>query len=342
MAAARQRIWGVLVALMAIATLTGCSTTNLEIPWPQPTWHLKTSHPSYAAADDICPQGQGPRGLDCRSKAPGYKACMKRHLVKNSAKLCQQALIVRIECRSGERAIFHTEQVCASSFESYLSCRTGTPKRSDHVCATGEREFLRCPGYFDPASNFDCVKARDAYYDCRDDTRGEYRLCSTYIEIVDVCYALRVSCSDLLDKYLICGSGWSSPNECAFGATMRVNCLHELKAGVFLQAATCDSIWSNHLRDCAGRNGMKVDGPTPCTGGANWNEISYSICEKQGDSAEVVGVDYVNPEGRNYRLPVCWAPKSENNHMLEEAEHAIGRRSVRVIHRLGETRYESM
>ncbi|WP_433217198.1 hypothetical protein [Microtetraspora malaysiensis] len=267
---------------------------------------------------------------------------MKRHPAKNSAKLCQQALIVRIECRSGELSIFNSGPDCASSFESYVSCRTGTPKRSDDVCAAGEREFLRCPLDFDPDSNFDCVKARDAYYDCRDDTRVDYMFCSTYIEVLGVCHTLRVTCSDLLDKYLTCGIEGSSPNECAFGVNMRVNCLHDLKAGIFRQIATCDSIWSDHLRDCSGLDGLNVDGPTPCTGGVSWNQASYSICEKQGDSAETVGVDYVNPKGKNYRLPVCWAPKSENQYMDKEAEHAIGGRSVRVIHRLGETRYESM
>ncbi|MFF4779641.1 hypothetical protein [Microtetraspora fusca] len=269
---------------------------------------------------------------------------MKRHPAKNSAMLCQQALIVRIECRFGDLSIFNSGQDCASSFESYVSCRTGTPKRSDDVCAAGEREFLRCPeGNFDPDSNFDCAKARDAYYDCRDDTRGDETFCSEYIEVVGVCHALRVSCSDLLDKYLTCVIEGPSPNECAFGLNMRVNCLHDLETGIFLQIATCDSIWSDHLRDCSGRDESSTDGPTPCTHATGWNKASYSICEKQGDSVGTVGVDYVNPEDRdNYRLPVCWAPKSENRYMDEEAEHAIGGRSVRVIHRLGETRYEPM
>ncbi|WP_143737030.1 hypothetical protein [Microbispora sp. GKU 823] len=268
---------------------------------------------------------------------------MKRHPVKNSAMLCQQALVVRIECRFGERAIFHSGQDCASSFDSYISCRTGTPKRSDDVCAGGEREFLRCPGNFDPASDFNCVKARDAYYDCRGDTRGDDIICATYIEVVSVCRTLRVNCSDLRDKYLTCTTEWPSPNECAFGLNMRVNCLRDLHAGIFLQIATCDSIWSDHLRDCAGIKGLNVDSSTPCTHAANWNEASYSICEKHGDSAETVGVDYVNPKDRNNdRLPVCWAPQSEKHHVEEEAEHAIGGRSVRVIHRFGDTRYESM
>ncbi|GIH60882.1 hypothetical protein Msi02_16990 [Microbispora siamensis] len=106
---------------------------------------------------------------------------------------------------------------------------------------------------------------------------------------------------------------------------MRVNCLRDLHAGIFLQIATCDSIWSDHLRDCAGIKGLNVDSSTPCTHAANWNEASYSICEKHGDSAETVGVDYVSPKDRNNdRLPVCWAPQSENRHMEEEAEHAIG------------------
>ncbi|WP_433422626.1 hypothetical protein ACQP1V_13510 [Microtetraspora malaysiensis] len=239
---------------------------------------------------------------------------MKRHPVKNSATLCQQALIVRIECRRGELAIFFGEYDCASSFESYLSCRMGKPKRSDDVCAAAERALLRCPGSFGPGSfgpdiDFDCVKARDAYYDCRDDTRSDYMFCSTYIEILGVCHTARVSCSDLLDKYLACAHEGLSPNECAFGSNMRIGCLHDLKAGTFRQIATCDSIWRDHLRDCSGLNGLRVDGPTPCTGGATWYEVSYSICEKQGDSAETVRVDYVSAEDNNYRPPICWVPK---------------------------------
>lgn len=345
MAAARRWIWGVLVAVTAVSILTGCSSTAItsDNPWPQPTWHRQIGPDARFAADDLCPKGRGPRGLDCRSKAPGYESCMKRHPVQNSAMLCQQALIVRIECRFGKRVTFHDEQDCASSFDSYVACRTGTPQRSDDVCAAGEREFLRCPENFDPGGDFDCVKARDAYYDCRGDTRGDDIDCSTYIEVVGVCHALRVSCSGLLDEYLTCTDEGSSPNECAFGSNMRLNCLHDLKAGVFLQTSTCDSIWSDHLRNCSGTKGLEVGGPTPCTHSANWNEASYSICERRGDSADTVGVAYVNPkDGSNYRLPVCWAPEGDNHHMDEEAEHAIGERVLRVIHRLGRTRYESM
>ncbi|MEN3534346.1 hypothetical protein AAH991_04455 [Microbispora sp. ZYX-F-249] len=334
-----------LVAVTAVAILTGCSSTAItsDIPWPQPTWHREISPNARSAADDLCPKGSGPRGLDCRSKAPGYEACMQRHPAKNSAMLCQQALVVRIECRFGERAIFHDEHDCASSFESYISCRTGIPKRSDDVCAAGEREFLRCPEDLDRTGDFDCAKARDAYYDCRGDARSDDIYCSTYIEVVGVRHALRVSCSGLLDKYLTCTAGGLSPNECAFGSYMRLNCLRDLRSGVFLQISTCDSIWSDHLKDCSGTKGLGFDGPTSCTHAANWNEASYSICERRHDSADTVGVAYVNPkDGSNHRLPLCWASKGENHHMDAEAEHAIGDRVLRVIHRLGETRYESM
>ncbi len=344
MVAVEWRIRGVLVALMAIVALAGCSTTATppKVPRSQPSWHSLGGDNSRVAADDLCPRGKGPRGLDCRSKSSGYGACVKRHLVKNSAILCQQALIVRIECRFGERATFHSGQDCASSFESYLSCRTGSSSRSDDVCAEGEREFLRCPGYFDPASNFDCVKARNSYYKCRDDARGEDIFCSTYIEVLGLCHTLRVGCSDLLDKYLVCTSGGLSPNECAFGLNKRINCLRDLGDGIFRQASTCDSIWRDFIRDC-GKSGLDMNGPTPCTGGTGWSRASYSICEKQGEPAETVGVAYVYPLYLgDARMHVCWAPRGEQRPMAEMAMQASGEHGVRAIYRHGETTYEPM
>ncbi|GAA3079437.1 hypothetical protein [Streptosporangium carneum] len=346
MAAARRRIRVFLVVFAAVSILVGCSTTTTapSISRPQPTWHeIHSDRDSHVAADDVCPKGRGPRGLDCRSKAPGYRECVERLSTDDSSTVCQQALIVRVECSSGERSSFHSGQDCASSFESYVSCRTGTPKRSDDVCAGGEREFLRCPDGFDPASGFDCVRARDAYYECRGDTRGDDLSCPTYLEVLGTCRALGVNCSGLLDKYLGCGVEGLSPNECAFGLNMRVNCLRDLKTGVFLRIATCDSAWDRLLKNCSGSRGLDFDASTPCTRGANWDEVSYSICEKQGDPAETVGVGYANPlDGDNYRLPVCWAPEDRDHRMDKAAEHSIGERSVRAVHRLGETRYESM
>ncbi|MDP9865887.1 MULTISPECIES: hypothetical protein [Streptosporangium] len=263
--------------------------------------------------------------------------------MKTSATLCQQALIVRIECRFGERAPFRGGEDCARSFDSYLACRTGTPSRSDEVCAAGERELSRCPGHFDPAADFDCVKARDAYYECRDDGRGDDAFCSTYIEVLGLCQTLRVGCSDLLDKYLVCAGEDLSPNECAFGLNMRINCLRDLGDGIFRQTATCDSVWRDSIRDCGGTRGLEADGPTPCTGGANWYAASYSICEKQGEPAETVGVAYVYPlsEGASH-TPVCWAPEDGDRPMIEAATHASGGWGVRAIYHHGETRYGPM
>lgn len=343
MVVAGWRIRGLLVALMVLGVLTGCSPTAApsKIPRSQPSWHFMGDSGPGVPADDICPRGKGPRGLDCRSKAPGYKSCVKRHPMKTSATLCRQALIVRIWCRFGERAAFRSGNYCAASFDSYLSCRTGTPSRSDGVCAAGEREFSRCPGHFDPASDFDCVKARDAYYECRDDGRGDDAFCSTYIEVLGLCHTLRVGCSDLLDKYLGCVRAGLSPNECAFGVTMRLSCLRERGDGVFRQAATCDSVLRNSMRDCVGEKGLEVDGPTPCTSGANWNAASYSICEEQGEPAETVGVAYVYPSNGGIDR-VCWAPEDVTRLMAEAASHASSGRGVRVVHRHGETRYEPM
>ncbi len=343
MVSAGWRIGGFLVALLAIVTLAGCSadTAPPQIPRTQPSWHLLVDDDLRTAADDLCPEGKGPTGLDCRSVAPGYDTCLKRHQVKNAATLCQQALIVRIECRYGLRGSFHNDRYCAASVESYLSCRTGSPRRSDEVCAAGEREFLRCPGYFDPASNFDCVKARDAYYECRDDARGDQAFCSTYIEVLGLCRTLRVDCSGLLDKYLVCASEGLSPNECAFGLNMRINCLRDLADGVFRQVATCDSIWRDAVRDCNGMQGLEVDGPTPCTGGADWQTASYSICEKQGEPAETIGVAYLLEDGVD-RIPVCWASTDDRGSIVEAATDVSGARGVRVVYQHGETNYEPL
>ncbi|MFC4112351.1 hypothetical protein [Nonomuraea zeae] len=341
--AAGWRIRGLLVALLAIVALAGCSTgtTLPQVPRSQPSWHPLAGDDSRAAADDVCPKGKGPRGLDCRSVAPGYDTCTKRHQVKGSATLCQQALIVAIECRYGEQAIFHSGEDCAASGESYLACRTGSPRRSDEVCAAAEKAFSRCPGDFDPASDFDCLKAREAYYECRADARGDGQFCSTYIVVLGSCRTLRVDCADLLDKYLVCASEGLSPNECAFGLNMRTNCLRDLKDGVFQQIATCDSLWRNAIRDCDGMRGLDVDGPTPCTGGANWDAASYSICEKQGPSSETVGVAYLM-DGGSYRMPICWVPENEKHSVSAAAMDAAGVRGVRVEYRHGETRFEPL
>ncbi|WP_386155780.1 hypothetical protein [Streptosporangium vulgare] len=328
---------------MAIVVLAGCSTTATPpaIPRAQPSWYSVNEPDTGAVAREVCPKGDGPGDVDCRSKVPGYDTCVRRHPAKTSATLCKQALIVRVGCRFGERGAFNNEKACAASFDSYLSCRTGTPVRSDEVCAAGEREFSRCPPTFDPAGGFDCVKARDAYYECRDDRRGDDTFCSTYIEVLGLCHTLRVGCSDLLDRYLGCADEDLSPNECAFGLTMRLNCLRDLGDGVFRQAATCDSVWRGSIRDCGGRQSLDTDGPTPCTGGRNWNTASYSICEKLGDPAETVGVAYVYSTSVG-RTPVCWAPEDGARPMTEAAERAFGERGVRLVHRHGETRHEPM
>ncbi len=344
----RSRIRGALVALMALVVLAGCSTTAAPptVPRAQPSWHPLNDPDTGAVAEELCPKGDGPRGVDCRSKVPGYDTCVKRHPAKTSATsatLCRQALIVQVGCRFGEQAVFNDGKACAASFESYLSCRTGTPVRSDEVCAAGEREFARCPLTFDPASGFDCVKARDAYHECRDDRRGDDPFCSTYIEVLGSCHTLRVGCSGLLDEYLVCVDEDLSPNECAFGLTMRTNCLRDLKDGIFRQTATCDSIWRGSLRDCGGTQGLDVDGPTPCTGGGAWRTSSHSICEKSGEPAETVGVAYVYPSSAAVgRMPVCWAPEDGARPMIEAAEEAYGKRGVRLVHRHGETRHEPM
>ncbi|MEU8109974.1 hypothetical protein AB0C18_40340 [Nonomuraea muscovyensis] len=323
-----------------MVVLAGCSSaeTPPRIPRSQPSWQVLSGDDWRVAADDVCPKGEGPRGLDCRSKAAGYDACVKRHGVR---KLCRQALIVRVGCRFGKQGISRSERDCAASFASYLSCRTGTPRRSDEVCAAAESESARCPRTFDPAAGFDCVRARDAYYECRDDVRGDHGSCATYIEVLGLCHTLRVSCSGLLGTYLVCPGAGPSPNECAFGLTMRMNCLRDLTDGIFRHAATCDSVWTNTMRECAGSQALRADGPTPCAGGAGWNEADFSICEKQGESGETVGVAHVYPRSGGIRRP-CWAHQGDEHAVDEISRHASGGDGVRVVYRHGETSYETL
>ncbi|MGP3964402.1 hypothetical protein ACTWPT_51425 [Nonomuraea sp. 3N208] len=119
--------------------------------------------------------------------------------------------------------------------------------------------------------------------------------------------------------------------------------MRDLSDGVFQKIATCDSMWQNVIRNCNGKQGLNADGPTPCTGGANWDAASYSICEKQGDPAEVVGTAYVySSSGFFDRMPACWASEDEKRRMAEEAMEASGAWGVRVVHRHGETTYEPL
>ncbi|MBN6057406.1 hypothetical protein JYK22_36110, partial [Nonomuraea sp. RK-328] len=128
--------------------------------------------------------------------------------------------------------------------------------------------------------------------------RCDHEFCSAYIEVLGLCRTLRAGCSDLLGKYLVCAEKGHSANECAFGQRVRVTCLRDLADGLFRQASTCDSVWRRALTDCLGKEGLRVDGPTPCTGGGDWQDASYSICENRGESHDTVGVAYVDPQDR--------------------------------------------
>ncbi|TYB66111.1 hypothetical protein FXF51_18125 [Nonomuraea sp. PA05] len=287
------------------------------------------------AADEECPAGNGPRGLDCRKADPGYKAapifdaCMKQHQVKTADIMCHRALIVWFECTAGEQSNAVTPRMCDTSAGSYLSCRTGTPARSDQVCAAGEREYLRCPGsYGDPF--VDCGDLRRSYYECRDDRSGSDPFCGTYLEVLSVCRSLKVECADLLGKFLTCAAAELSPDECAFGQRMRIYCLRDVNDGVFRSAATCDAPWRQAMTEC-----LDEDQPAPlCTMGASWREASYSICEGRR------GVAYLT--GRATDTPICWT----GHHAAEltnEVMEGLGEDTyVRVVHVDGDLSYEVM
>ena len=259
-------------------------------------------------AIEICPRGPGPTGRDCRSKAPGYKSCMKRYRLKNAAGLCQQALIVRLECSAGERAMFHNRRDCDWSANTYLSCRTESPKRSNDVCAEAVKQSLRCPGFsMDPTTTFDCMQVLDAYYKCRDTGPDSADICDVYIELLSDCTNLRVDCSDLLDKTIACGiRDQFSPNECAFSLTRRTQCLRAMSDGIFHNIATCDSILSNTIKRCRGLDTLKSENSNTCTQGENWEDKSYSICEVQGPPARTVSIYYIDISERDpVQQPPC-------------------------------------
>ncbi|NUW35980.1 hypothetical protein HTZ77_31855 [Nonomuraea sp. SMC257] len=344
MTAERRRIRGVLTALVAVALLAGCSTTAEppRIPRTQPSWHAPVDDPDAVVAG-LCPKGGGSAGPDCRSKVPGYDACVRTHHGRNASALCGRAMVVRAGCVFGDMGRFHDEQDCAASSEAYVSCRTGTPRRSDEVCALGETEFWRCPDAFDPASGFDCAQARAAYYECRDDSRSDHQYCSAYVEVLGLCRTLRVGCSDLLGEYLVCAEKGNSANGCAFGQRVRVTCLRDLADGLFRQASTCDSVWRRALTDCLGMKGYHMDGSTPCVGGGDWRDASYSICEKRGESHETVGVAYVDPQDRGiYVKPLCWATQDGQRTLADLVEDHFSERGVRVVFLDGETRHGPM
>ncbi|MEV4356028.1 hypothetical protein [Nonomuraea sp. NPDC049625] len=254
---------------------------------------------------------------------------MEQHQVKNANILCHRTLIAWFECKYGAQSNGVTSRMCDASADSYLSCRTRTPARSDHVCAAGEREHLRCPGsYGDPF--VDCGDLRHSYYECRDDPRGSDPFCATYLEVLSVCRTLKVGCADLLDKFLTCTDVQLSPNECAFGQRMRIYCLRDINEGVFHKADTCDGQWRQAMTECLDEDQRTV----LCSMGAGWRDASYSICEGQ------TGVAYL--KGRATETHICWTGGDAAELMDEVAAGISEDTYLRVVHLNGEISYEVM
>ncbi|MFG6191315.1 hypothetical protein [Nonomuraea sp. JJY05] len=334
MGSARRGSRNGLAVLLIMVLLTACAPAVAvsKVPSPGPTWYGTNEN---VAADETCPKGDGPRGLDCRKTdprekaTPRFDACMEQHHVKNAAILCHRDLIVWFECRYGARTNAVTSRMCDASAGSYLSCRTGTPARSDQVCAAAEREYLRCPGsYGDPF--VECGDPRRSYYECRDDPRGSDPFCATYLEVLSVCRALKVGCTDLLDKFLTCSDAELSPNECAFGQRMRIYCLRDIKEGVFHEADTCDGQWRKAMAECS----TEAQRAVPCSLGAGWRDASYSICEGQR------GVAYL--KGQATKTHICWTGGDAAELTDEAAEGIWEDTYLRVVHLDGENSYEVM
>jgi RHS repeat-associated protein len=241
-----------------------------------------------------CPAGSKKgKGSVCGDAAAEYSECRSEG---NKKKTCQDLKTDYIACRNEKKT---GKTLCGEYAEDYIDCRTGsngnhpaTPS-SHNTCAGANREERRCSlerdrnsGY--GAGNGDCALARGDYVSCRGDkkNRDDHKICSEYAELNYKCRKHDASiCTDNLDNMLTCYARGMSENECAFGANVNYHCKASVKAGDLNNAGLCKDTWNTFIDECGGKAGLNKSG---CTKGRDWQDVSYTICEKMANNYNCV------------------------------------------------------
>ncbi|MEU4725486.1 RHS repeat-associated core domain-containing protein [Nonomuraea dietziae] len=251
-------------------------------------------HKKQAPKKASCPAGskRGKGGI-CGDAAAEYNECRSEG---NKKKACQDLKTDYIACRNEKKT---GKTICGEYAENYIDCRIGsngnhpaTPG-SHNTCAGANREERRCSlerdrnsGY--GAGNGDCAIARGDYISCRGDkkNRDDHKICSEYAELNYKCRKHDASiCSDNLDNMLTCYARGMSENECAFGANVNYHCRGSVKARDLNSASICEETWNTFLDQCVGKAGLNKAG---CTKGRDWQDVSYTICEKMANNYNCV------------------------------------------------------
>ncbi|RVX44434.1 RHS repeat-associated protein [Nonomuraea polychroma] len=252
-------------------------------------------HKKQTAKKVTCPAGSKKgKGLICADAVVEYNDCRD---AGNKKKHCQDMKVDYVECRNEKKT---GKVLCSEYADNYIDCRIGsngnhpaTP-RSHGTCSGANREQRRCSlerdrnsGY--GASNSDCEIARNDYISCRGDkkNRDDHKICSEYAELNNKCRKHDASiCGDNLNNMLKCYARGLSENECAFGANVNYHCRGSVKAGDLNNASICEATWNTFLEECVGISGLEKSG---CTKGRDWQDVSYTICEKPANNYNCVG-----------------------------------------------------
>ncbi|MFB9680164.1 RHS repeat-associated core domain-containing protein [Streptosporangium vulgare] len=248
-----------------------------------------------AAKKVTCPAGSKKgKGAICGDAAVEYNDCRD---AGNKKKQCQGMKTDYVECRNEKKT---GKALCSDYANDYIGCRVGsngnhpaTPQ-GHNTCSGANKEERRCSlerdrnsGY--GASNGDCEIARQDYVSCRGDkkNRDDHRICSEYAELNYKCRRHDASiCGNNLDNMLTCYARGLSENECAFGANANYHCRGSVKAGDLKNASACKDTWDTFLEECVGKAGLEKSG---CTKGRDWQDVSYTICDKLANNYNCVG-----------------------------------------------------
>ncbi len=260
-----------------------------------------------SAKGKTCPKGaKTSKDPICKDAAGEYKDCAKENKGQSGKAICQGMKTDYIGCRTENRGgNFKTNhKICDAFADQYVWCRKGGeywPGHSHDVCVGASQEVRRCQfgdlnggrkGYGQGAGGV-CDNVRFDYYSCRSDKRGDDPGCSSFAETQFRCRLHEnVKCNDMQDKFLSCyrrGRGMSA-NECAFGVNALAHCRDSAQRGLFSDKGTCGATWNSFMKRCDGLRGLKGNN---CTQGENWQDVTFSICEKEGKC-----VTYVSDEDK--------------------------------------------